>query len=148
MSEETTRVCVSVCEKNFSALESAYVRASEWADFIELRLDCIEEEPEGLAQLLNNVSCPVILTFRPSEQGGRRTLSREARVAFWKKHAPRGEAVWWDVEADLAQDISPDWSRTIVSHHDFSGVPPDRDDIYDRLAQTPARVLKIAVQAN
>src|SRR6185503_4083079 len=34
------------------------------------------------------------------------------------------------------------------SHHDFSGVPADLDQIYDRLAQTPARVLKIAVQAN
>ena len=56
--------------------------------------------------------------------------------------------MWWDVEADLAHDLSPDWSRTIVSHHDFSGVPSDLETIYERLAQTPARVIKIAVQAN
>jgi 3-dehydroquinate dehydratase/shikimate dehydrogenase len=41
-----------------------------------------------------------------------------------------------------------DWSRTICSHHDFRGVPAKLEQIYDRLAATPARVLKVAVQAN
>ena len=142
---KTTRICVPVCEKDFSALQSACERASQWADILELRLDCLEALPESL---LSTVSRPVILTFRPSEQGGHRHLSREARIAFWKTQALRGEAVWWDLEADIAEALSPDWSRTIVSHHDFSGIPTDLNRIYERLAQTPARVLKIAVQAN
>jgi 3-dehydroquinate dehydratase/shikimate dehydrogenase len=143
-------ICVPVCEKEFHALQSAAARASEDADVIELRLDCIAGaiSVEALAQVLNSLQCPVILTFRPSEQGGHRTLSREARETFWKTIAPRGENLWWDVEANLAHDVSPDWSRTIVSHHDFAGVPEDLEQIYERLAQTPARVLKIAVQAN
>jgi 3-dehydroquinate dehydratase/shikimate dehydrogenase len=135
-----------VCEKDVSALRHACERASEWADIIELRLDCLSETPDNLSQLLNDLARPVILTYRPSEQGGHRDLSREARIAFWK-HASRGESVWWDVEADLVHDRSLDWSRIIISHHDFSGVPGDLDQIYERLAQTPARVLKIAVQA-
>jgi len=90
----------------------------------------------------------VILTFRPSEQGGYRKLSREARMTFWRTQAPRGDGVWWDLEADIARELSPDWSHTIVSHHDFSRVPTNLSEIYERLAQTPARVLKIAVQAN
>ena len=143
-----TRVCVPVCEKNLSAFKSACERAREWADIIELRLDCLEPQDVSAAVSdLSSFSCPVILTFRPSEEGGYRDLTREERVAFWKTQAARGEAVWWDVEGDLAHDLSPDWSRTIVSDHDFSGVPSDLEKIYERLAQTPARVVKVAVQA-
>jgi 3-dehydroquinate dehydratase / shikimate dehydrogenase len=147
---KTTRVCVPVCEKTLNALQSACERATEWADVVELRLDCLEPEAlaSGISQLLNTISRPVILTFRPSEQGGHRNLTREERVAFWKQDAPRGDTVWWDLEADLAHEVSPDWSHTIVSHHDFAGVPSDLEQVYQRLAQTPARVLKIAVQAN
>jgi 3-dehydroquinate dehydratase / shikimate dehydrogenase len=147
---KTTRVCIPLCEKTLNALRGACERATEWADVIELRLDCLEPEAlaSGVSQLLNTTSSPVILTLRPSEQGGHRNLTREARAAFWKREAPRGETVWWDLEADLAHEVSPDWSHTIVSHHDFAGVPPDLEQIYQRLAQTPARVLKLAVQAN
>jgi 3-dehydroquinate dehydratase / shikimate dehydrogenase len=143
-----TRVCVPVCERDLNALQNACARALEWADLVELRLDCLDAEPGDLAQVLDRIPRPVILTLRPSEQGGHRDLTREAREAFWKMQATPGEAVWWDVEVDLSPALSPAWSRTIVSHHDFSGVPADLDQIYERLAQTPARVLKIAVQAN
>ena len=146
--DKTTRVCVPICEKDLNTLQNACERAIEWADVVELRLDCLESQPESLTQVLANVPRPVILTFRPSEQGGYRDLTRESREAFWKMQATQREAVWWDIEADLAHDLAPDWARTIVSHHDFSGVPDDLDQIYERLAQTPARVLKIAVQAN
>ncbi|HLM23504.1 MAG TPA: shikimate dehydrogenase [Pyrinomonadaceae bacterium] len=143
----TTRVCVPVCENDLSALRSACERAVEWADVIELRLDCLDSTPENISELLQGLGRPVILTFRPSEQGGHRKLSREEREAFWKT-APRGESVWWDVEGELVHDFSPDWSRVIASHHDFSGVPSDLQQIYQRLAKTPAHVLKIAVQAH
>ena len=140
-----TQICVPVCEKNLSAVRSACERASQWADIIELRLDCLDAYPDSVS--VSGLQRPVILTFRASEQGGHRKLSREARMAFWKAQAPRGDDVWWDLEADLAHDLSPDWSHTIVSHHDFSGVPTNLSEIYEQLAQTPARVLKIAVQA-
>ncbi|HEX6717200.1 MAG TPA: shikimate dehydrogenase, partial [Pyrinomonadaceae bacterium] len=137
------RVCVPVCEKHVDALRSVYERAAECADLIEVRLDCLEDVPRDL----NNLPRPLILTFRPSEQGGHRNLTREERKTFWSSIAPRAETIWWDVERDLVNDLSLDWSRVIVSHHDFSGVPADLDQIYERLAATPAAVLKIAVQA-
>lgn len=148
-SASRTRVCVPVCEKDLSAFKSACERAPALADVVELRLDCLE--PKDVSAAVSDLSsfpCPVILTFRPSEQGGYRDLSREERLAFWKTQAARCDEVWWDVEGDLAHDLSPDWSRTIVSHHDFSGVPSDLETIYERLAQTPSQVIKIAVQAN
>ena len=137
-----TRICVSVCEKTIDALESSAVRASEWADIVELRVDCLTRL-EDLQRVLNRISRPVILTFRPREQGGHRDLDHQARRLFWQT-APQTE--WWDIESDLAPET--DWSRVIISHHDFSGVPADLPEIYERLAATPARVVKIAVQAN
>src|SRR5436305_1287086 len=135
-----TRTCVPVCARDLDGLHEACVRAKELGDIVELRLDCLDEAP-------GNISArPVILTYRPAEEGGHRDLSHEERIGFWKT-APRGESVWWDIEADLAHEISPDWSHVIISHHDFSGVASDLDQIYERLSQTPARVVKIAVQA-
>src|SRR5687767_2028185 len=92
-----TRICVSVCENGVEALESAAVRASECADVVELRLDCLTDL-EGLERILSRISRPVILTFRPREQGGRRELDQQTRESFWKT-APRTE--WWDIEWDL-----------------------------------------------
>ena len=120
---------------------------TEWADVIELRLDCLKAVPEDAASVLNNLSRPVILTLRPTEQGGHLDSTRAERIAFWTSLAPRLESDWWDVEGDLVQEFSLDWSRIIVSHHDFSGVPKDLEQIYERLAATPAAVVKIAVQA-
>ena len=62
-----------------------------------------------------------------------------------------------DLELDLVLSFAAerslgeswiDWSRVICSHHDFGGVPSDLDQIYERMAATPARILKIAVQAD
>lgn len=133
-----------MCEKDFDALRRTCERAVEWADLIELRLDCFAEIPDKIPELTQ----PVILTFRPAEQGGYRQLTREERQRFWSSIAPQAETVWWDIEGDLVSDLECDWSRVIVSHHDFSSVPHDLEQIYERLARTPAAVLKIAVQAN
>src|SRR4029079_6543101 len=85
--------------------------------------------------------------FRPSEQGGYRELTREERLRFWSS-APHGETVWGDIEGDLVHDLAADWSRVIVSHHDFSGVTKNLEQIYERLAHTPAAVIKIAMRAH
>jgi 3-dehydroquinate dehydratase / shikimate dehydrogenase len=135
---------VPICVPDLSALQNASERARECADIIELRLDCVDQ-PSAIS--LNDLPRPLILTFRPTEQGGYRNLCREDRLAFWNSQTSQPD-IWWDLEVDLAKDLSPDWSRVIVSSHDFSGVPTDLDQIYKRLAETPARVVKIAVQAN
>ncbi|HET6975141.1 MAG TPA: shikimate dehydrogenase [Pyrinomonadaceae bacterium] len=141
-----TRICVPVCERDLAAMRRACERAIELADVIELRLDCLEQLPEDLGGLVNSLSRPVILTFRPTEQGGHRDSTFAERKAFWTSSAPQSD--WWDVEGDLVPELSLDWSHIIISHHDFSGVPDDLEQIYERLAGTPAAVVKIAVQAN
>jgi 3-dehydroquinate dehydratase/shikimate dehydrogenase len=127
-------------------MEEACRRASEFADVIELRLDCVQDLDFDIETFVKKFSLPIILTFRPAEQGGYRVLRRPEREAFWEKNF---KADWLcDIEADLVVTSSFDWPRVIVSHHDFSGVPDDLEKIYERLAATPARIVKIAVQAN
>lgn len=140
------RVCVPVCAKSIAALEQACQRASEFGDIVELRLDCLESDDFAapLDELLARLSFPLIVTYRPSEQGGYRSLDFSKRQAFWNTDFK----TLCDVEGDLALTAAVDPSRMIVSHHDFSGVPDDLEQIYERLAATPARIVKIAVQAN
>ena len=140
------RVCVPVCAKSFAAVEQACRRASEFADIIELRLDCVDSDDliAELNTLLPRLSSALILTYRPSEQGGYRSLDLSQRQTFWNTDFQ----TLCDLEADLALTASVDPSRMIVSHHDFSGLPDDLEQIYERLTALPARIVKIAVQAN
>ncbi|MGH7784198.1 MAG: type I 3-dehydroquinate dehydratase, partial [Candidatus Binatia bacterium] len=85
---------------------------------------------------------PLISTFRPREQGGHRELTIEQRLAFWKN---AGESRLIDIEEDIAAETSYLSSTRICSYHDFAGVPDDIDSIFDRLADTGAEILKIAV---
>lgn len=143
----SVRVCVPVCARNFAELAEACERAGAWADVVELRLDCIEENLVfEIEKFISRVSHPIILTFRPAEQGGYRVLGRSEREAFWKRDLRT--SFLFDIEEDLVRTSSFDWPRVIVSHHDFSGMPDDLEEIYERMAATPARIVKIAVRAN
>ena len=138
-------------------METACARARELGDVVELRLDCVEDNDvlPRLQSLTGKDAGPFILTFRPSEQGGHRVLSRAEREAFWKGDWDASRTALADIESDLVCDKDApfidgpfDWSRVIVSHHDFNGVPADLEEIYKRLARSLADVVKIAVQAN
>jgi 3-dehydroquinate dehydratase/shikimate dehydrogenase len=156
---ETNRVCicVPVCVSSARELESAIARAAQAGDIIELRLDCLEpREFEKALKEVGDSTRPTIITLRPAAQGGQRELDYASRYAFWcsRKYPLRADLI--DVELDLATGFASSenprplpvkWEQIICSHHDFAGVPVDLEQIYERMASTPARILKIAVQA-
>lgn len=139
----------------------AMQRAAETADVIELRLDCLDESERHLAgdllpEWLSQSAVPVILTLRASEEGGRSATDAEAREQFWTSIGELTDACLIDLELDLTErfaneassrKLPVDWRAVICSHHDFDGMPADLDQIYERMAATPAGILKIAVQA-
>jgi 3-dehydroquinate dehydratase / shikimate dehydrogenase len=157
MENNQTRICVPVCESDVANLSRTFARANEAGDIVEIRLDCLDAvEPDGLGSITDLIrECDrlTIITLRPAEQGGHRDLDQASRVRFWNlQNCP---AAFLDIELDLVEEFASrtpapqwDWRRIICSHHDFTGVPPDLDRIYERMAATPARVLKIAVRAN
>ncbi len=162
MKANSVKICVPVCVQRASDLAAAIERATGVADIVELRLDCLAENERetttsSLPGCLNSAGAPTILTLRSAEQGGHTSADHEARRRFWSSlHNLPGNCLI-DLELDLVVDFAAgephaeswiDWSRVICSHHDFNGVPVNLDRIYERMAATSARVLKIAVQAD
>jgi 3-dehydroquinate dehydratase/shikimate dehydrogenase len=158
MESTPTRICVPVCVQRASELGLAIERAHEVADIVEVRLDYLgpgelEAALQFLRQHLKRERSPMILTFRPSQEGGRASINYEVRVGLWATLGKLSDSAWMDLELDLTQafdveETSIEWSRVICSHHDFRGVPPDLDQVYEQVTATPARIVKIAVQAN
>lgn len=154
----SVRICVPICERTVGAAEQRITQAGEVADLIELRLDCLDpshtEDTRQVADLLAHTSRPTILTLRPSEQGGHRVLDEKSRLRFWSLNRPL-ESGFLDIELDLVTNATQldlgksfDWSRVICSHHDFAEVSGNLGLLYEQMARTPARILKIAVTAN
>jgi 3-dehydroquinate dehydratase / shikimate dehydrogenase len=158
MKSDPMRICVPVCVQRADELGSAIERAAEVADIVEVRLDYLDKgEHEAAFQFLRDYlsreRTPLILTYRPAEEGGQARADYEARRDVWASLNKLSVSTLMDLELDLAEGFesegaSIDWSRAICSHHDFRGVPPDLDQIYERMAATSARVVKIALQAN
>jgi 3-dehydroquinate dehydratase/shikimate dehydrogenase len=99
------RVCVPVCAKTLAELAEACARASQFADILELRLDCLEsaELDFEIEDFAKGLSRPTILTLRPSEQGGYRVLERPERETFWSRDWSLPANSAFDIEADLVE---------------------------------------------
>jgi 3-dehydroquinate dehydratase/shikimate dehydrogenase len=154
-----TRICVPLNEDTLSGLTAATVRAADNADLIELRLDGLQPQElrdvsTKLKNLINSISRPVILTLRSSEEGGYRPLTKTQRQTFWQEYVESNAALF-DIELDLVTELTnsdgddqPDWSRVICSRHYFHEAPNQLEDVYEQMAFTPARILKLAINAN
>ena len=153
-------ICAPITEARAADFLAAIDEAGRVADAVELRLDYLNEEelPRVLAALAarsNPSAKPLVFTYRPREQGGRRDLSLGDRQAFWRTlpGAVVAALAYADFEWDLVESLGDapapvPWEKVICSYHDFDGTPPDLAKIYERLARTPAAVVKIATQAN
>ena len=146
-------ICVPLRVHRSEELPGAIDVAARNGDFVEVRADYLSE-PETALPILRNLSdelqSRVILTMRIPEQGGQLPHSEEIRRAFWSQ-ASQLPNVLFDVELDLLQkesELAFDLSRVICSHHDFTKVPEDLDELYQQMLATQARIIKIAVQAN
>ncbi len=161
----SVRVCVPVCACSLREMESEIVVANKLCDIVELRFDCLEPSEMGnafdlLESILESQTRPVIITFRPAEQGGRREISIAQRKAFWtqiktvlKKHKQNAAAKHY-VDLEFADGFAAekmfefaDIAKVICSHHDFSESPPELQNLYERMSSTGASVIKIAVTA-
>ena len=152
------RVCVPLCEPTLDELRQSCVKVSSVADLIELRLDCLREfDPrttfEAIQRVSKELSKPLIITFRPSEEGGQREIDLTERGEFWRSMLSANvDNVLFDIEYDLCSQLSEldsvSWQRVICSHHVFTETSESLENIYQRISATPARIVKIAVRAD
>jgi 3-dehydroquinate dehydratase/shikimate dehydrogenase len=138
------KVCVPVCAENADEFVRGIREASDIADIIELRFDCLSRDDANTVLALLprlEVKCPMIATFRPREQGGPREIGIDERKDFWENLPD----IFWagDLEED-ALSFRTALNRRIVSFHDFGESSIDLAGIFERLAATDADMVKIA----
>ncbi|MEZ5426566.1 MAG: shikimate dehydrogenase [Pyrinomonadaceae bacterium] len=141
------KICVSVCAETAEEFNEKVRRAEKMADLVELRFDCLKKGEKE--KLTHGPMDYFIQTFRPIEQGGKRSLSAEEREKFWNSGNDYG---WGDFEEDVVENhLSWLYHPVICSFHDFDGVPDDLVQIYERInfgKEANIDVIKIAVRAD
>jgi 3-dehydroquinate dehydratase/shikimate dehydrogenase len=115
-------------------------------DIVELRLDGVADV--DVRGALGGRRRPVIVTCRPTWEGGRFDGSEDRRRALLIEALDAG-AEYVDVEwrAGFTDVIAKDPARVVVSSHDFAGVPKDLVSRAAAMRQAGASVIKIAVTA-
>ena len=145
------KICVSVCAETADEMLEQIRRAESLADVIEIRLDCITSKQIHKAFAFLVSKKPLILTYRPKEQGGKAESDLSNRKLIWNAFVINGSndtrKFWFDYEYDLTNLQKVSNPVTIRSFHDFSGVPENLSEIYEKLSGK-SEVAKIAVQTD
>ncbi len=151
-------VCVPVTESSGAEFRSVAIEAALVAEMVELRLDYLQpEDLDGVLEWLGAEGLAggagLLLTFRPREQGGKHDLTLTERQYFWRGLSPAvlSRVSLIDFELDLVESWQGEppipWEKIICSWHDFGGTPDDLTAQYERMAATPAGIIKIATLA-
>ncbi len=120
--------------------------ARRGAQMIELRLDYLTKAPD-FQRLLAVKPCPLIATVRRQEDGGRWTGTEAARQMLIRQAVVAGFD-WVDLEIDVATLIGRFKNiKRIVSYHNLREMPDDLEELYLRMCEQDADVVKIAVRA-
>ena len=127
-------ICISLTSKTHDALFEDMKRAKPLADMIEVRLDCLEERPK-IGAILHAAPLPVIMTCRPSREGGRFSGDEQTRIGVLQKAIDLG-ADYVDVELDTVAKVERHGAtRLITSYHNFEETPADLVRIYEKLLE-------------
>jgi 3-dehydroquinate dehydratase / shikimate dehydrogenase len=136
-------LCVTVTANTTAELRQKRDEVDE-ADLVELRLDTVSDP--SVAGALAGRRRPVIVTCRPTWEGGRFAGSEEDRRQMLADALALGAEyvdIEWRARFDdlLAQSGG---RRVVLSSHDFQGVPSDLAARAQAMRSTGAAVVKIA----
>ncbi len=140
-------LCVSIGRTRHKMVQAEIAEAAKrGAELIELRLDFLARAPD-FKRLLAGKPCPMIAAVRRVEDGGRWSRGEEERQLLLRQAVVAGFD-WVDLETDVA-DAIPRFKgvKRVVSYHNLREIPDDLQDIYARMCQQDADVLKLSVRA-
>lgn len=141
-------ICVTIGRTRHKHMIAEYQDlADKGAGLVEMRLDYLGRAVD-LKRLLTSRPCPVVITCRRREDGGRWEKSEEERQMLLRSAIATG-VDYVDLEEDIAGRI-PRYGKTkrIVSVHNFEETPADLEEVHERLAALDADIVKIATMAN
>ena len=139
-------ICIPIPAKTNEAAVTQLATVRDGGHLAELRIDFIHDP--DLPRLLAAADGPVIVTNRPTWEGGRFEGSEEARLALLNQAVDLG-ADYVDIELRAAARL-PRRGRTkrIVSYHNFEETPANLAAIHDELVKAGADIAKVTVMAN
>src|SRR5678815_1744478 len=84
-------------------------KAEEFADLLELRLDCLSLSEQLPDSLQFKSAKPLLFTYRPANQGGHADDDPAKRIFFWRSLAGNAnqEKAWVDLELSLIHISEP-----------------------------------------
>ncbi len=141
-------ICVTIGRTRHTHMIAEYQHLGEnGAQLVEMRLDYVGRAVD-LKRLLAKRYCPVVITCRRREDGGRWEKTEEERQMLLRSAIASG-VDFVDLEEDIAAKI-PRYGKTkrIVSLHNFEETPADLEEVHARLAAVDADIVKIATMAN
>ena len=121
--EFPTKVVASV-----TSLDEAKEAVALGADVMEVRVDLAADEPQVLVESIFKLEKPLIITIRPTWEGGAFKGSDRERAALFKKLIPMADYVDVELRAPNIDEIigltEGSDALSIVSYHDFEKTPP------------------------
>ncbi|MFV1993990.1 MAG: type I 3-dehydroquinate dehydratase [Verrucomicrobiales bacterium] len=139
------------CNGDFEALGRSDL--SELCDLVEFRLDSLSRATSGLAEIIERVPIPVIITARHPAEGGDHSLSSDERRRLLSTFLPHADVI--DVELRALPEFGPILEEArkagvsvILSHHDLDQTPAPAElrQIVQRAADAGADVAKVATR--
>ncbi len=142
----TALLCATVTAESMAELRHRRDHV-HGADLVELRLDGVTDL--DVAGALSGRRTPVIVTCRPTWQGGRYDGDEQARVAILEAAWTLG-AEYVDVEDGAAESLlrRSRGARIVRSYHDFERVPADAAARLRGLLASGAQVVKLAAMTH
>ena len=139
------QICVSLTEDTTAGVIERMEALAGLADLFEIRGDLVGDL--DLLAILRARTKPLILTCRAESEGGKWGDHDPARRRALLEGVKRGYD-YVDIEHrsglfDVMREKAG--KGLIVSYHDFEGMPPDLDTLYDQMCAQGADVVKIAV---
>jgi 3-dehydroquinate dehydratase I len=150
----SAKICVSILPKNIAeALNLISKAENEGADFIEVRMDALEET-RNLADLPKSTKVPLIATnklqsekgfFAGSEAERQQTLINAAKAGFTYVDVD----YFSDKRAETLAKLKQLCAKTVVSYHKYDGIltVSALENILDEEINSEADICKIVLTA-
>ncbi len=114
-----------------TSLDEAKEAISLGADIIEVRVDLVREEPQPLVEKIFKLNKPLIITVRPTWEGGAYRGSDKERVKLYKALVPVADYIDVELRAPNVDELVALTGGTdalsIISYHDFEKMPSKKE---------------------